>query len=457
MKIMNKKMIYRYVALMLVIAMALPLSACGKKKTATLIPGSSILPAPTKSVTEVETGNADEIKLTGILTYVNTSEYAMHFIDVDTGTEYEVLYSGGTDIKNQYDSVIAASNMKMGDIFNIVCNKNGKATSIHESSDYWEKKGVTDIKFDENNRKLTFGASTYVYEKFAAVISGGEKISIAEIVPQDEVTIRGNGNTVYSISVDKGHGYLSFTGIDSFIGGYATIGEKQLLGVTSGMLATAKEGTYTIELQKNSLTGYKTVTVERGKQTTVDFSECTTEAGKMGAINFSITPDNAILAIDGVEMDYSSPISLPYGKHTVTLSANHYEAYQETFYVNSDYKTMVIDMTATSSATTKSSNTTHTTSAASSATTGASLTEGYSISVTAPEGAALYVDSVYVGIIPCSFDKKAGTKTITLSKSGYNTVSYSVSIPNSTGNLTYAFPDMVTSSTTESTTAATTK
>lgn len=444
MKVSMKNVIKRCVAMMLVVTMALPLSACGKKKSTTLVPGSSILPAPTKSITEVETSNPNEIKLTGILTYVNTSEYAMHFVDVDTGTEYEVVYTGGTDIKNQYDSVIAASNMKLGDIFNVVCNKNGKATSIHESSDYWEKKGITDLKFDESNRKLTIGATSYVYESFAAIISGGEKISIAEIVPQDEVTVRGNGNTVYSISVDKGHGYVSFTGIDSFVGGYATIGDKQLIGVTSGMLATAKEGTYTIELQKNNLTGSKTVTVERGKQTTVDFSECTTAASKMGAINFSITPENAILSIDGVEMDYSSPISLPYGKHTVKLSANHYEDYEESFYVNSDYKTMVIDMTSTSSATTKSSSssTTHTNSATST-TTAANLTDGYTVSVTAPEGAALYVDSVYVGIIPCSFDKKSGTKTVTLSKNGYSTVSYSVSIPNSTGNQTYAFPDMV--------------
>ena len=34
------------------------------------------------------------------------------------------------------------------------------------------------------------------------------------------------------------------------------------------------------------------------------------------------------------------------GSHTLTLQANHYETYTETFTVNSDYKTKVIDMTA---------------------------------------------------------------------------------------------------------------
>ena len=65
------------------------------------------------------------------------------------------------------------------------------------------------------------------------------------------------------------------------------------------------------------------------------------------------------------------------------------------------------------------------------------------MNVTAPEGAALYVDSVYVGIVPCSFEKKAGNKTITLTENGYNTISYTISIANSSGDLNYAFPDMV--------------
>lgn len=44
--------------------------------------------------------------------------------------------------------------------------------------------------------------------------------------------------------------------------------------------------------------------------------------------------------------------------------------------------------------------------------------------------------------MPCSFEKKSGTKTITLTQNGYNTISYSISIANSSGDLNYAFPDM---------------
>ena len=85
-------------------------------------------------------------------------------------------------------------------------------------------------------------------------------------------------------------------------------------------------------------------------------------------------------------------------------------------------------------------------------TTAADNTSGYKVSITAPKGASLYVNSEYIGTVPCTFDKSSGKKTITLSQNGYNTVSYTISIANTSGDLTYAFPDMVSGGTQETTT-----
>jgi len=209
------------------------------------------------------------------------------------------------------------------------------------------------------------------------------------------------------------------------------------------MMVTAPVGTYDVEIQNGDTRATKKVTIRKDDTTVLDFSEYIIPATKKGAVNFSVTPTSAIMTIDGSEVDYSSPVSLSYGTHTLTLQANHYTTYTETFVVNSDYKTMVIDMTATSTTSTSSSTT---------KTTAASLTDGYNVKITAPEGAALYVDSVYIGIIPCTFSKTSGNKTITLSQNGYNNVSYTVSIPNTAGDMTYSFPAMTkTSSTTEPT------
>ena len=77
--------------------------------------------------------------------------------------------------------------------------------------------GFNNVEIDENKRKISSGASSYVYSDKALVISGEDKIPVSEVLKQDEVTLRGIGNTVYSIVVDKGHGYIKFTGVDAFV------------------------------------------------------------------------------------------------------------------------------------------------------------------------------------------------------------------------------------------------
>ena len=292
------------------------------------------------------------------------------------------------------------------------------------------------ITVDENSRKLSIGASNMIYESYTVVLSGEERISIAQLVDQDKLVIRGVGEKVYSVNVTAGHGYLKLTGVDALVGGYVSIGNKQLLGVTKDMLVTAPVGTHTVNVRNGNLSASKTVTIAKDETTSVDFSEVQSDPVKMGAVNFSVTPKGAVMSIDGVEVDYSTPVSLSYGTHRVKLVANHYQEYSEIINVNSAYVTKIIDMTSSGTSTS----------------TAADNTSGYKVSITAPKGAVLYVNSEYIGTVPCSFDKSSGKKTITLSQNGYNTVSYTISIANTAGDLTYAFPEMISGGTQETTT-----
>lgn len=360
----------------------------------------------------------------------------MRFVDIKTGTEYEVPYTGSTDIQDAYGKIKAASTMDMGGIYDVYVDKKGKAVKIHGNSDAWVRYDVSGITVDENSRKLSIGASNMIYESYTVVLSGEERISIAQLVDQDKLVIRGVGEKVYSVNVTAGHGYLKLTGVDALVGGYVSIGNKQLLGITKDMLVTAPVGTYTVNVRNGNLSASKTVTIVKDETTSVDFSEVQSDPVKMGAVNFSVTPKGAVMSIDGVEVDYSTPVSLSYGTHRVKLVANHYQEYSEIINVNSAYVTKVIDMTSSGTSTS----------------TAADNTSGYKVSITAPKGAVLYVNSEYIGTVPCSFDKSSGKKTITLSQNGYNTVSYTISIANTAGDLTYAFPEMISGGTQETTT-----
>lgn len=439
-----ERVVKRMAAFMLAAIVIICGTGCGSTKSGgTVIPGSAITPARKQGNISDIAGNNKDRTLVGLLVAVDTNLKNMHFVDVESGTEYSVVYTGGTDIQDAYGKIKAASVMQPGEIYDVYCDKSGKALKIYGSKDAWERNGVSDISFDESKKNITIGQTVLTYTDNIFIRSGDSQISMAQIVKEDSLTLRGIGDRLYSIVVDNGHGYIELTGIDAFVGGYITLGSTGFNKVTDNMMVTAPVGSYDVEIQNGDMKATKKVTVRKDETTVLDFSEYQTPATKKGTVNFQVTPANAIMTIDGSEVDYSKPVSLSYGRHSLVLQANHYTAYTETIVVNSDYTTKVIDMTSTGS-----------TSSSTTKTTAASLTSGYNVKITAPEGAALYVDSVYIGIIPCTFSKTSGNKTITLSQSGYNNVSYTVSIPNTAGDMTYSFPAMTKTSSSAEPTAA---
>ena len=128
---------------------------------------------------------------TGVLSLQDFSGFKMRFVDINSGTEYEVPYSGGTDIQDAYGKVKAASTMDVGGIYDVYVDKKGKAAKIYGSSNSWVRYDVSGITVDESSRKISIGASNMVYESYTVVLSGDERISIAQLVDQDKMVIRG--------------------------------------------------------------------------------------------------------------------------------------------------------------------------------------------------------------------------------------------------------------------------
>ena len=66
----------------------------------------------------------------------------------------------------------------------------------------------------------------------------------------------------------------------------------------------------------------------------------------------------------------------------------------------------------------------------------------HTITVSSPEGAEVYLDNVYKGLAPCSFTKVIGSQTITLSKPGYQTKSYSIDVLDDDKNVKLGFSEL---------------
>lgn len=451
---------------MLMLMFLMAACASGNRNTGAY-DGSNITPAiKTESSQENATSEATGQEMTGILMGVDTEKKAVLIQELKEGVLYECLYTGGSDVRNAYGSVVPIETIDIGSMVDVVYNaKSAKILSMVISEAAFINSGVTNIDIDVTNRTIRIGSGLYQYDDNLVVMSQGKKIELSEIVSKDVLTIMGCDKKIYSIIVDKGHGYINLTGCDIFEGGTVSVGRSQLLTITENMLITAPEGEYKITVTRGKEEASKTVTIVRDEEITVDFSEYRSEVVQSGKIEFTIKPEGAILYINGKETDYSELVELDYGKYTITVFADGYDTYSDTLKVNATYMTKTIDVTGESATDgyvtnangetvpsggtstengTSSSSEMGTTSASNQeSTTGAVTGTGKgNLIIEAPEGAQLYIDSVYIGVVPVTIAKLPGEHTITFKKEGYTTKSYSIDISMEDGDQKMAFPDM---------------
>ena len=69
--------------------------------------------------------------------------------------------------------------------------------------------------------------------------------------------------------------------------------------------------------------------IARGETCTLDLDELKGEGPKTGSIIFYIDVEGATLSIDGDTVDYSAPVVLTYGVHTLHAEAEGYDDFDK--------------------------------------------------------------------------------------------------------------------------------
>jgi hypothetical protein len=149
---------------------------------------------------------------------------------------------------------------------------------------------------------------------------------------------------------------------------------------------------------------------------------------------------------------------LAYGVYEITVSMTGYTQYSGQLDVEGD-DTVTINLVEEKTSVSESTPSPSSGSDASSSDTSTDTTvtkqidSDHTITISAPEGAEVYLDNVYKGLTPCTFTKVIGSQTITLRKDGYTTKSYSVDVIDDDDDIKLSFPEMVASDDTQTTAA----
>ena len=440
--------------LLIVIVGCLILAGCGSnklntdEKTNPKIETGFILSAP---------GNYDSIDI-AVVVKKDIEEKKITLINQETGKRYTLNFDGATYFYNKYDENIALSQIESGDIVEVTFMKERKRlNSLQKSAKSFLYGEIINHDINEEEGTMTIGKDKYSLDEKVFISSNGIEMDLGAIHPCDQIKIEGYDRNIESIRIDRGHGYLSLLNDESFIGGWIEIGQTTIQMITEAMIIPVPEGTYLIQISSGASGGKKEVIIERNKEVKLDISDLNIEEPKMGGIIFSVTPTEAIVFIDGEEVDISAIVDMKYGIHQMLVKAEGYVSVMQYLKVGTTLASINIaldpedketsipdDAEATQKPTTttgdeKGERITSTTSDMGEGT----VTTTYTVMIETPIGAEVYVDGTYVGISPTNFPKVSGDHVITLRKTGFQTRNYTLNIGIEKKSVNYSFSELL--------------
>ena len=377
---------------------------------------------------------------TAVIKDINKSKDTITFYNLVRERSYTLNYDGATGLYDKYGSSISMEQMAEGDIVDIRFLKSKKMlASMQKSDSSFTLDGVDKFRINEKTKEISVGENTYRITDDLLVFSKGKQVEIMDINQVDTLKVQGIDRTVYSVSVEKGHGYLRLKNDEYFWGGWIEVGQEIIRPIEEGMLLVVPEGKYDVVLSAKGISGTKKVTVKRDKETELDLGDLKTESvKKFGTLIIAVSPDIADVYIDGQAVDISAPVEAEYGIHQLMAKAEGYQTVTKYIKVGQESATIEVVMEKETEETVSGNDT-----KPSASDNDIASTTGGKLTIDAPSDVEVYVDGSYVGITPVAFTKTAGIHVITLRASGYETKSYTINIENTDTNESMSFSALV--------------
>lgn len=337
------------------IVFAVSLSACGKSTDSGIIQhrrGTGMktetdTPKAEESVTETEEASIESGLY--IITKIDTEHKVAAFQQVGSGRQSQYAYDTGTMFLDKYGNSKSVTSFFAGDVAEIeVSGTTAQLKKVQLSGEVWVQEGITNYSVDESIHAFTIGKTRYTYDAAMKIISGDDKIGFAALGRFDVLRAVGNDKKLISLAVTSGHGYLVLSNTKIFEGSFICVGDKIFEEVTPNMQIEVPEGEYLVTVANNGYGGSRNVTIARNQTTNLNLDELKGEGPKVCKITFDVGVEGAVLRIDGKEADYSKPVEVQYGVHSISVEAEGYDTITEKLVVNSKEAEIEIALTTAS-------------------------------------------------------------------------------------------------------------
>ncbi len=338
---------------------------------------------------------------TGVIENIAKSG-SIQIYDFYDQTSVSVKYVSETELRDKYDKPLVIEEFKVGDIVDYSCVKDEtELTSMSISSDSFEQNNMSKGINDPTSQTITYGDNTYKYNDKTIVSFERGTYAIEDIGEYDTVNITGFDDTIYYMEVLKGHGQVKFIQNPDIKNGIVEVDTTATYKAEELTTITLSEGAHKIVVKGDNITPYAADILVKANETT-EFSLLVTDT-KEGLLIPNVSPSDYTMKIDGEYVNSSKPIMLDYGAHTVNISKNGYDTYQDTINISSPETRLTVTLNQ-------------------------KVLEGKVTITTEPSGASIYVDNAYIGVSPITEPIQYGSHTITIKMDGYKEMPYPLEI-----------------------------
>ena len=278
-----------------------------------------------------------------IVSDINSANETIRVYNYSTGVQYQYYYGLATGFFDKYGNHMSVSDIHQGDVVDISgADSDGKAKRIQKSDKVWTNDTVTNFSVDKDKSVLEIGNSSYRLGERTMIFSGSDVIDTDSLTAQDKLAVVGIDKDIVSISVTTGHGTLQLSNTSLFEGSFLQLGDRIFAEITKDMSIDVPEGSYTLAVANNGWGGSTDIEIKRGETTKVNLNDLKGEGPKKSSILFEVDVQGAKIYVDGSEIDYTSPVEITYGKHKLKVTADGYDTWTRTLYVNSKEATVQI-------------------------------------------------------------------------------------------------------------------
>lgn len=347
-KAMKKTKIIKIIKNIIVfVVLLLALTGCGKENTqdaGVYFHHSIADQTQVDSGTQVTEADATDEDLY-LVVAVDQIEETLRLYRYENGMEYRYYYGTGTRFLDKYGNRTTVASFVQGLLVTIGnVNREGILCDAQISDNAWVYDDVKRFSISSDPAMLQIGDSKYHYDENTYVFSGDERVSMEDIAQGDTLSVVGVDKQIVSVRITTAQGTLALKNTTLFEGSFLQLGSKIFTEVTKDLAMQVPEGTYELTVANNGWGGSTQVTIKRGQTTTVDLDKIKGKGPKTGKVRFVIDVAKAVLLIDDKEVDYSDPIKLTYGQHTIAVYADGYDVWRRNLYVNSKKSTVIINM-----------------------------------------------------------------------------------------------------------------